>query len=710
VDSAEWQPPPSALGTNSDSHDGSTPVQNGSAGTSPAAPADPSIALAGNALPVAPSGTPARGTSLASSFSRSTVKRSTIPGGELLRLLPTYTTRFLAHSVCSPIDQGIPMETAAHREHSVTSPTPKRPAGPMAPSSNSPSLHGPAADHLFPVSQPLSFRPAFHQAHPSNGSLVFGGFHDSNASSPAPHSSGGFPPPNMMAAYPAGPPLDTFGRPFLMSPTFDGYHSVAMNNHGPPTPHSFHGSQSSAQADDYGHGPYGPVNGHNGHLADPIGRTPMPGVHMNGSLHLANPSVSVYQNLREHDACLAFLRSGWGDAEFTDCVLEMRFRDGSQHQDHPDFRHLATVVRLPAHRFILSRSPTLASLLRSRRVAPGGTLILDLVGEYMRSDIFCFALRTLYGWSIGDGVPPSELPLRNIRDDFKLSLGYIVVSEYLQAGWLHSAVVQRASGLLCWETAELAANFILPRVLTHRSRTDEFNLSVLREEFLAFLAKNFPKDFKLDVDVVDGEFARLPALGPAQSTNGPTIANGSSSPHHSRQSSVMQAHLPMVQRVSANPRLSQIKFGDISPPQPNGFDPNTPPDTTQSHPAISARDSILSRILLNLPYEFLKRVLEDPHLAVATGELDREQKFRIITDIVAERESRRMRALDKSQPQLPQLQILQETLEQSAAPRVVEQMGDFLVNNMGFKEDVCPGDSPFLVHTWNKPGSGSAAA
>ena len=67
--SAEAQPPPSALGMNSDSHDGSTPVQNGSAGTSPAAPADPSIALAGNALAVAPSGTPARGTLLASPFS-----------------------------------------------------------------------------------------------------------------------------------------------------------------------------------------------------------------------------------------------------------------------------------------------------------------------------------------------------------------------------------------------------------------------------------------------------------------------------------------------------------------------------------------------------------------------------------------------------------------------------------------------------------------
>ncbi|KAK0616784.1 hypothetical protein B0T14DRAFT_252816 [Immersiella caudata] len=615
------------------------------------------------------------------------------------------------------LSTGTPTVIAGPADHSVASPTPTRPAGSMLPPSSNSSIHGSLHDRPLPAPQPpLSFRPTFHQAHPSNGSLIFGGFHDSNASSPAPISGSGFPTPNMMPPYhhPVAP-VDSYGRPLMASPSYDGFPPAMMNHQGPPTPHSIHGSQSSTQAEDHGYGRWIPTNGQ---PADTNGQPPAHGPFLHPyttsvPLPLGSGQATAYHNPEQE--ALAFFQSGANDGTYHDCYLEIRFPDPAQ-MEHPDRHLLRSFIRIPAHRFVLSRSPTLHNLMKAQRVECGGVVALDLQGhKVQRSDAFRFVIRTLYGWSLGGGILPSELPVRNPREDFSLLLSYIDASQYLQLGWVHSIAVQRAIPLLRWDTLDLAASFILPRaVLSARlgieGLRNECSISGLLRHFLDFIVKHFPKDFVLDVKADGLGFSRLPEVGLIQNSNVPAMANGSTdgSPngHHTRQDSGTLGHLPLNLRTSVNPRLSQIKFGDLSPPERNG---SAPADPVQSPHTASANDKLLSQILLNLPYEHLKLVLEAPDLGASTpgGEFSPSARLAMITDIIAEREARRLRTLEKPQPKL---QDFQDALERAAAPLVVNGMGDFLVNNMGHKEEVSYGDIPFLVHTWTPPNAGSVSA
>lgn len=543
-------------------------------------------------------------------------------------------------------------------------------------------------------------RPAFHQPHPSNGSFIYAGFDDSNASSPAPRVGGGFrPPPPGLHPYPQ-PAVDGYGRPLLVSPAVDNFSPSLVNHHGPPTPHSFHGSQSSAPAEEGAFTPYAALNGHAGRPAAPGGQTLMPptGMNpsMNGNVHPAPSSVSTYQSLRDQDEALSFLRHGISDTTFNDCMLEVRFPDSPEFQDHRGYRQLHHVLRTHGHRFVFSRSPMLAGAMKAQGTMPGGVIFLEANDEYMRSDVFWYSLRTLYGWSLADGILPTELPLRDVRDDLKSTLSYVATARFLQLPWVHSVAVHRASRLIFWNTLEVAVKFI-SQVTAMSPRNDGFGVAELLEQVLSFIVHNFPADFILDTNATDYGFPRLPPTSPSpRNPNAPTIANGTSGGLHSRQSSKSQAQMPRNPRVSSNLRLSQIKFGDISPSK-----------SGQTQRALTPNDTLLSRILLNLPFELLKQILEHPHLAKLSGELNPTARQSMITDIIGERESRRLRALEKADPQL---RVYQERVENATGPLVVGHMDDFWTNNMGFKEEVFPGDLPYLVHTWSQSTPSSVSA
>ncbi|KAK3303136.1 uncharacterized protein B0T15DRAFT_264814 [Chaetomium strumarium] len=547
-------------------------------------------------------------------------------------------------------------------------------------------------------------RPTFHQPHPSSGSLMFSGFYDSNASSPAPRSGGGgFPPPGLFPYPPA--PVDGYGRPLLVSPAVE-----VIGHHGPPTPHSFHGSQSSAQAEDAAFNHHAGLNGHAEYIAEQAGQGPIraPGMNppMNGTVHPTAGPVPGYQSLLDQDEALSFLRHGITDSTFNDCVLEVRFPDTPDFHDHPGYRQLHRVLRTPGHRFIFSRSPTLAGIMKAQGTTPGGVISLEINDGYMRSDVFWYSIRTLYGWSLADGILPTELRLRDVRDDFKTALSYVATARYLQLPWVHSVAVHRASRLLLWNTIEEAVRFI-SKVVVMSPRNDGFGVPELVDQVLAFLVHNFPADFVLDTSAANFGFPRLPPSNPTPSkSNAPTAAYGTSRGVHSRQPSKAQAQMPGNPRVSSNLRLSQIKFGDISPAESGHAVPDAS-DKPPARRAPTANDTILSRILLNLPFELLKQILEHPHLAKLGGDLSPSFRLSIITDIVAERESRRLRALEKAEPQL---RAYQERVENAAAPVVVGNMDDYWVNNMGFKEEVFPGDLPYLVHTWSHATSSSVSA
>jgi hypothetical protein len=578
----------------------------------------------------------------------------------------------------------------AQRAHS---PTRHRPPGLPNPAPEPMGTSGPVPEGPIMAPHPaLMNRPGFHQHHISTGSLVFNGLHDSNASSPAPRSGGGFAPPPGLLPYP--PPVDGYGRPLVVSAAVDGFPPTPINHHGPPTPHSFHGSQSSLQAEEHVFNHYPAGNGTGTHVPASAGQGTMPPPGMNGTGHPTPGSVSAYQALRDQDEALSFLRHGISDNTFNDCVLEVRFPDSPEFQDHPGYRQLHRVLRTQGHRFIFSRSPMLAGVMKSQGTAPGGVILLEVSDEYMRSDIFWYSLRSLYGWSLADGHLPTELRLRDIGDDLKTALGYIATARYLQLPWVHSVAVHRASSLLHWNTIELAVKFV-SQITAVSPRNDGFNISVLLEQVLSFIVHNFPASFVLDANAGDYGFPRFPpSNAPTRSSNGPTIANGTSGGHHSRQSSMTQAQMPRNPRVSSNLRLSQIKFGDISPSK-NGYARVPTPNET-----------LLSRILLNLPFEPLKQILEHPHLAKLSGELTPASRQSMITDVIVERELRRQRALEKVDPQL---RAYQERVENATGPLVVGHMDDFWVNNMGFKEEVFPGDLPYLVHTWSQPTSSNVS-
>ncbi|KAK1754250.1 hypothetical protein QBC47DRAFT_302792 [Echria macrotheca] len=571
------------------------------------------------------------------------------------------------------------------------------------------------AIHAQPVMPPhpgLAFR-HFHQARPSNGSMMFGGFQGSNNTSPAPHSGSGFVPPEMLPC-PPSVPLDGYGRPLLISPTADGY-PPQLGHHAPPTPHSFQGSQSSAPVDDHRPmNPYAAVSGTNGyptshHSGVSLSANAING-HGNGPVPPAGPvalpgSDSVW-DLRNQEEALMFVRNGIDSPTFSDCILEVRFSENTYIVGHPDSPRLRSLVRIPAHRFILSRSPTLLGVLKSQNVGAGGVLCLDIAGDHMRSDVFWYVLRTLYGWTFGNGFLPSDLSVLNVVDDLNLALCYIDMGNYLQLPWVQSTAVRRAIQLICWETLETAVTFTLRRVMgASRIRRKPVYPLQLLDHLLVFIIKNFPRDFVLDVNVTAGnhQFKRLPADIAQPPPSPPPIANGSSGSLHSRQPSRAQGSVVGAQRLPANPRLSKIKFGDISPER-NGLSPDDEAEAPRRR-APTHNETILSQIILNLPYEHLKQVLEDPSLGGMPGELDPSARFSIISEIIAEREARRMRTLDPSQEQL---KYFQQVLRDSAAPLVVEQMEDLMVNNMGYKEEVCSGDGPFLVHSWTHSESNSA--
>ncbi|KAL2120007.1 hypothetical protein VTJ04DRAFT_6968 [Mycothermus thermophilus] len=521
---------------------------------------------------------------------------------------------------------------------------------------------GPGPDAPLPAGHPaLVHRPAYHQPHLSNGSMVFGAFHDSNASSPAPRSGSLFPPPG-----------------FLPYP--------------PPAVDFFQGSQSSLQVEDHGFPAYHAVNGH-GHPAGPVPPPPP----MNGNV-FRNPGLPpMYQDLHDQQDTIAFLRHGLMDKTFADCTLEVRFADINEFQDHPAYHPNLKSLRMPAHRFILSRSPVLADLMKAQNTVPGGVVFLDIKDEWMRSDTFWYSLRGLYGWSFHEGVLHTELPHRDARDDMKNALSYVATAHYLQLPWIFPVAIHQVTRLLHWNTIELAIKFV-SKMAALSSHRDGAAVPELFDQVLGWLIQNFPVDFVLDVNVGDCGFSRLPTtLTAPKADKGAAIANGTSCGSHSRQPSKNQTQLPRHSRLSSNIRLSQIKFGDMSPTK-DADAPRAPNST----------DKILSRIVLNLPFELLKRVLEHPNLGKLTGEFDNDSRHAIFTAIIAEREARRLRALSEKGD--AQLRILQERLEGASAPVAVAHMDDFWVNSMGFREEVFIGDQPYLVHTWSQGPPSSASA
>jgi hypothetical protein len=565
----------------------------------------------------------------------------------------------------------------------------------------------------------LSFTgfPPNHQALPSNGNfVVFGGFNDSSTASPAPLSaeSGTYAPPPP-PPYMDQPPM--FGAYGMMPP---GLPPSAVD--APPTtstPHSLHGSQASLHGEDLSRPPHHVLNRSTYSAgADPLMAHPGP----------APPPIDPLDD-RMHEDAMFHLQHGFAEREFADCLLEIRLPRSSTdevrdrrvdaHSRQPSAQSQAT-LSVPAHRFVLARSPTLRRRLHASGTLPDGVLLLYGDDRYLRADALYYAVRTLYGVPLGP-VLPTYSPMQSMQEQFELALGYAATGRFLQLDLVLFKGVRTACQLLSWDTVEKAFEYALPGYIhpfsavssgessNAPSRTPDVWAGAVRDllnQALNFVVEHFPSDFMLDVESGNCAFGRLPsAFQAAPNPDSPPIARGTSilnGTPHSRQVSTSSVTIPPMPlaptaRQSRNPHLAGIKFGDMSDESPSGALAVTrlqPNDT----------DTFFSRILLNLPFELLKEVLEGPSLASRSGGITMAARHQAMLDIIQERESKRVRAVESLRRRTGPLHHYYKDRLSSFAAQPVDGESDYKANNMGLKEQVTQdkAETPILTQSWHR--------
>lgn len=554
--------------------------------------------------------------------------------------------------------------------------------------------HRLAMDH---GSDPAGFHPAPPlRPHPtSNGAILFGGmgFPDSHSPSPAPPAAAGFMPPpnghhrngvNGGESGQAFPPTNGFhahghghahtdssatnfpGRPAAfrhdmgpLSTSMDSYSQVQapaplphgpydgyppnMGRYGPPTPHSFQGSQASGDQNGNENGPHFlPPNGHGGYGNHGPHPSHPPGLpHAMGHGHFQPPFMAPGHfggrpSMMAEDLAdsVAYFRSQFNSAELADCVLELVFPDRRQDP-----------VKIKGHKLILARSPYLMNSIMLLRAQDPGSHTISIQSEDMwlrRADAWYTAVQRLYLGPLLPVPPPMGNSLSSPEqagrhaDQFNFALAYAAAGHLLQMQDVLVRGLEIAAAMINWNTVEEGLAFALEN--SHQRFMDDDSdmpdeeygygreTELLMSSMVGFLINAFPANFELDTSVFDPPaFARLPAI--PQPTHyqktAPAIARGSSV----RQST----------NAKAKPtRLSSIKFGDL---------PTAYPEEDAASPREPAKCSPqLSRILLNLPFHTLRYVLTSESNGIS-GWNTAQDRYHAVADVVAEREVRRQRAV-----------------------------------------------------------------
>ncbi|CZT02437.1 uncharacterized protein RAG0_09606 [Rhynchosporium agropyri] len=507
---------------------------------------------------------------------------------------------------------------------------------------------------------------AMHNSHPSVGNVMFGGFPDSERSSPAlqsftnnppryeypqhnvqsgyvpPHSqaqSNGFNPVNTYQMAPQFPPgfyprpehHDNHARRQMVSfGPADGYSPSATPgtadprmNFDPSTPHSYHGSQSSVANDPdipafYSQYPTAVIsNGSNGHIDQVRVYQAQPKV---VAPHAVSSSPGMFappglQSMDNYDGLLYYLQQQFADPTFADYTLELRYSDDR-----------AEPVRIPGHNLLFARSLTLKNLMttQARESNNDGqairTLLIESDDRFLCSDGFWMAAHRLYGAplmevSMHGGVNAESIGPPSAR--FDLALGYAAAGKLLEIPPVTARGIEVASQLLNWNTIEKAFDFALDggldahwsagppglRAAPHRAPTYSPMSNILIHHSLQFIISSFPAGFVLD----------------------PTVGE----PTHNRR-------LPKVPQNGCKPRLSAIKFGD-HPSEDNSR-------TVSKNPATAT----LSKLLINLPWDLLKYILDSPRLGNVQGWATTVLRQSTMLAVIEERERRRIKVRESS--------------------------------------------------------------
>ncbi|ATY65237.1 hypothetical protein A9K55_004272 [Cordyceps militaris] len=540
-----------------------------------------------------------------------------------------------------------------------------------------------------------------HQAHPSNSSLHFGGFHESQSSSPAPPHSGGIAPPPGMS-FPGGrqpfvgpggngfPPMMAYGQDMMPVTTFDNYGRPSMayappesyppyrNNYNPSAPHSFHDSHSSLEEfnQQYGGGRVpmrngGPVveeqqmQGNAGRMFAP------PDFHR----MMPNPNMPPQMIPR------AMMPTTWPH------TLSSNDR--------------APPVRIAGHRFILNRSAELASLLRRQIVSPSPpdrsqqTVFIETNSKWIRSDSFYMAAQRLYGLPLlpypgSRNHHPDSGELTDAGSNVEqldFALSYAAAGHLI--GWV--PVTKRgcevATQLIDWQTIERVLEFALDGHRdqgTHDTYRYGEGSKIILDAVVTFIVHNFPPTFELHTEVIAPvQYARLPMHAPPPS-------------RPSAQQSTEDKPVVQLGKGRRSQKLSNIQFGDLTVSESN---PTSATETPKaSRPAQPVSHAVLSRILLNIPFTQLKMILESAGSGNVNGWANAESRYRIVKAAVDEREARRVRAVDAvADGRVLDAEELRASLR-APEPRHMPQWGA-----LGWHEEMLPygnPDGPSLGRKW----------
>ncbi|KAH6645025.1 hypothetical protein BKA67DRAFT_542011 [Truncatella angustata] len=425
--------------------------------------------------------------------------------------------------------------------------------------------------------------------------------------------------------------MDSYGNvPAAVSihrAALDGYPPNAAQ-YEPPTPHSFHGSQTSGDFNGFDNMASFHPNGLGGFDHD----------HRNGRSHGAPhmqsflPPPPARRSSFEDEVMdsVIYFQNQFNSAELADCTLELKYPDGYCHP-----------VKIHAHKLILARSPALKhSIMIARAADPGSHVItLNANDHYLRSDAWFTAVQRLYLHPLFS-PPPSgngaDFAGSNM-DQFRFCLGYAAAGHLLEMGDVLLRGLQVAASMVNWHTIEEALGFAFDGAAQRHYIGDDghdyFDIDftygrdtrILMASITSFIVNCFPPNFELDTTVVSPPlFARIPPSASdhfPSTKSAPAIARGTS-----------------TRKASKGNRLSVIKFGDL----PTAF----PEEETSAAPREPAKCSPqLSRILLNLPFEDLRYILATES-ATPQGWNTAQDRFHALTTVVAEREARRLRAVE----------------------------------------------------------------
>ncbi|OTA56652.1 hypothetical protein K449DRAFT_425235 [Hypoxylon sp. EC38] len=581
--------------------------------------------------------------------------------------------------------------------------------------------------HANPRGPPPHMHHYQHHPHMSNGggAVVFGSFADSHTPSPVLPPDAFMPPPiqsmpvngeNRIHSRPDGhhshsgsngfpgsintqfrpdmlplSSIDTYGQApaSVPQPPFDPF-SPGVGRYGLETPHSFHGSHTSGEHNGVENGSLPPYHPSGLHYSGHTHHNPPPGHPHPGAFppFLPLDPFSRYPNLADEGLrdSIIYFQDQFDRGELTDCGLELI---SSKHLHHP--------VKINGHKLIFARSPALKQHIMAARANDLGshTITIESDDPYLRSDAWWSAVRRLYLYPL---LTPAMLDnaahglhfADDKTDRFEFSLGYAAAGHLLNMHDVYIRGLQMAADFLTWNTVEKALGFVFEgTVQRHIDYDNDQNVELeyaygaevrlLQEAIRTFIINAFPSGFEFDPSVTDPpKYARIPAAAavltpPPTHNTSPTIARGTN----------------MRNRGQSN-RLTSIKFGDLPPAYPeDGAAPPRGPDDSSP---------ILSRILLNLPFNELRKILTSQNDG-APGMHTAQVRYHAIADVIAEREARRLRAVEAVRTgAVPNSQEIRQRLSAQRRYAIVEPW-----DVLNWQEVVIQprgADVPRIVRTW----------